>query len=136
MYKANFSFFSFACPSLQACKSMPRTDELARPQANACKPKSKRGNASKRSKKSVKKFALIPYLDNIEITSIKIFNKSPEKSKFIKVFLVNGNLLNNLNNLIVFLDLILICDRILGGFNREMGGISLKLKTYTLGGVF
>jgi hypothetical protein len=93
MYKANFSFFSFACPSLQACKSMPS----ARSQANACKPKSKRGNASKRSKKSVKKFALIPYLDNLEIKCVilKMMIKLSSKN-FKSIFnFFRGNLKNH-----------------------------------------
>jgi hypothetical protein len=97
MYKANFSFFSFACPSLQACKSMPRTDELARPQANACKPKSKRGNASKSLKKSVKKFALIHYLDNLEIKCLILKKMIKLNSKnFKSIFnFFRGNLKNH-----------------------------------------
>jgi len=52
--------------------------------------KSTRGSEPKGMQKSDKKSALIPYLDNIEITSIKIFAKTPEIWGKIKDLLYNG----------------------------------------------
>jgi len=53
--------------------------------------KSTRGSEPKGMQKSDKKSALIPYLDNIEITLIKIFAKTPEIWGKIKDLLYNRN---------------------------------------------
>ncbi len=69
-------------------------------------------------KKSEKKTALIPYLDNIEITLMKIFVKSPEKS--------NKSSIISLNGLLSVSGLTLIFDTILGGVKQqERLGVSL-----------
>jgi len=72
-------------------------------------------------KKSVKKTALIPYLDNIEITLMKIFNKTTEISGKIDIFFYNrflSDLRSTLN-----------CDRILNGVKQQErnGGFFLDL---------
>jgi hypothetical protein len=89
MLRAKNSFFAFLLPKCvsEACKT--RT-AFSRPQFYASFIKNTRGDKQKRMQKNVNFFALIPYLDNIEITSIEIFNKTPEKSAKTPLFLLNG----------------------------------------------
>ena len=88
MLTAKNSFFAFLLPKCvsEACKT--RT-AFSRPQFYASVTKNIRGDKQKRMQKNVNFFALIPYLDNIEITSIEIFNKTPEKSAKTPLFLLN-----------------------------------------------
>ena len=93
-------------------------------------PKSRRGNKQKGMQKGVLKSALIPYLDNIEITSIEIFNKTTEILGKSGIFLLNG-FLSVYNSTLLF-------GRIwsyvfLGGKNsRERGSLLREIsKTHT-----
>ena len=70
MQRAVNSFFSFWLPQCAVKFVKPRTDACARPQVYANETKSTQGREPKKMKKSVKKTALIPYLDTIEIISI------------------------------------------------------------------
>jgi hypothetical protein len=93
-------------------------------------PKSRRGNKQKGMQKGGLKSALIPYLDNIEITSIEIFDKTPEKSAKTPLFMYN-RFLSVYNSTLLF-------GRIwsyvfLGGKNsRERGSLLREIsKTHT-----
>jgi len=67
-----------------------------------------------------KKYALIPYLDNIEITSIKIFLKTTEISGKSGIFFLNG--------LFSVVGSTLIYDTILSGVKQqERLGVSLGI---------
>ena len=66
-----------------ACEDAPQTHLLDHS-------KSARGNRPKGMQKSDKKSAYIPYLDNIETTSIKIFVKTTEISGKSGIFFLNG----------------------------------------------
>ena len=70
--------------------SLQAEDVFIRPQAIASYQKSTRGKEQKGMQKSDKKSAYIPYLDNIEITSIKIFAKTTEISGKSGIFFLNG----------------------------------------------
>jgi len=86
VYKPILAFLSFC--SLEVLSDFFSEDDVSRPQEKNER-KSTPGEEQKGIQKSGKKSALIPYLDNIEITSIKIFAKSPEKSNKSSIFLVN-----------------------------------------------
>jgi len=87
-YKSILAFLSFGFRSVLA--SLLAEDVFAHPQAIASEQKSTRGNEPKGIQKSDKKLAYIPYLDNIEITSIKIFIKTTEISGKSGIFFLNG----------------------------------------------
>ena len=70
-----------------------------------------RGGALERARTHKHKSLYIPYLDNIEITSIKIFVKSTEISGKIKDLFYNG-LLSLINSTLCY-------DRILIGINIQ-----------------
>ena len=88
------------------------------PQALASNQKSTRGNKPKGMQKSDKKSAYIPYIYNIEITSIKIFAKTTEISGKSIIFF--------LNRLLSAFGSIFNCDRILfASHYQERFGFSL-----------
>jgi len=88
MQKPILAFLPFCSRSVLA--SLDAEDGLqARPQAYPSEQKSTRGNEQKGMQKSDKKSALIPYLDNIETTLMKIFLEMPIKSAKSALFLVN-----------------------------------------------
>jgi len=101
--------FGFRSVLAEVCK--PRSAREDAPQAIANKAKSTRGNKPKGMQKSDKKSAYIPYLDNIEITSIKIFVKTTEISGKIKDLWYN-RLLSLVNSTFSY-------DRILIGIKKE-----------------
>ena len=107
--KPILAFLPFGFRSVLA--SLKAEDVFIRPQAIASEQKSTRGNKPKEMQKSDKKSAYIPYLDNIEITSIKIFAKTTEISGKSGIFFLNG--------LFSLINSTLICDRILIGIRKE-----------------
>ena len=90
VHKPILAFLPFGFRSVLAEVCKPRSAREDAPQAIANKAKSTRGNKPKGMQKSDKKSAYIPYLDNIEITSIKIFVKTTEILGKISIFLLNG----------------------------------------------
>jgi hypothetical protein len=113
LHKPILAFLPFGFRSVLA--SLQAEDGFYRPQANAGVAKSTRGDKPKGMQKGGQKSAyeklFIPYLDNIEITLMKIFAKMPDIALFFRVFLLNG-----------FLSLfgsILNYDRILSGVKQQ-----------------
>ena len=111
IYKPILAFLPFGFRSVLAEVCKPRSAREDAPQAMANKAKSTRGNEPKGMQKSDKKSAYIPYLDNIEITLMKIFVKTTEISGKIGIFLVNG--------LLSVIDSTLAYDRILFEGKKE-----------------
>lgn len=108
--------------------SLQAEDVFIRPQAIASYQKSTRGKEQKGMQKSDKKSAYIPYLDNIEITSIKIFAKTTEISGKIKDLWYNRYYSKCLISLIVFFGDFFVCGRILvGSHYQERFGFSLGI---------
>jgi len=111
VHKPILAFLPFGFRSVLAEVCKPRSARKDAPQAIANKAKSTRGNKPKGMQKSDKKSAYIPYLDNIEITSIKIFVKTTEISGKIKDLRYN-RLLSWFNSTFSY-------DRILIGIKKE-----------------
>ena len=105
------AFFSFCSRSMLGCLQAEDATGSMRPQAIASYQKSIQGIEQKELKKSDKKSVLIPYFNNIEITSIKIFAETPEILGKSGIFFLNG--------LFSLINSTLICDRILVGFKEE-----------------
>ena len=103
--------FGFRSVLAEVCKPRSARRNEDAPQAIANKAKSTRGNKPKGMQKSEKKSAYIPYLDNIEITLMKIFVKSTEISGKSSIFFLNG--------LFSLSDSTLSYDRILVGIKKE-----------------
>lgn len=88
MLIAKNSFFAFLLPKC-VCEACKTRTAFSRPQFYASVTKNTRGDKQKRMQKNVN-FLLILILDNIlEITLMKIFNKTPEKSAKTPLFLLN-----------------------------------------------
>ena len=87
-YKPILAFLPFGFRSVLV--SLKAEDAFLRPQAYSSSQKSTRGNKPKGMQKSDKKSALIPYLDNIEITVTKIFVKTTEILGKSDIFFLNG----------------------------------------------
>jgi len=102
-------------------------DGFCRPQDKK-EQKSTQGIEQKGIQKSGKKSALIPYLDNIETTLMKIFAETPIKSGKSGDLRYNRNYLFNLISLISLVVFgVLYCDRISGGVKKqERLGVSLE----------
>jgi hypothetical protein len=90
LHKPILAFLPFGFRSVLA--SLQAEDGFYRPQANAGVAKSTRGDKPKGMQKGGQKSAyeklFIPYLDNIEITLMKIFAKMPDITLFFRVLLV------------------------------------------------
>ena len=117
-YKPILAFLPFCSRSVLGC--LQAEDCLqASPQAFASNQKSTQGIEQKGMQKSDKKSAYIPYLDNIEITLMKIFAETPEKSSFYALF--------TYNRLLSVVGLTLTYDRILNASKiQERFGVSLE----------
>jgi len=115
-----YKSFAFLLPQC-ACECAISEDAFATAGDKAHEQKSTQGKEQKRCKrlmpKSIQKNVSIPYLDNIEITLMKIFNEMSNLWGLNALFLVNG-----------FLSVVgstLIYDRILNVVKeREIGGLS------------
>jgi len=114
------AFLSF-CSRSVLVSMLSTEDGVSRPQAKAGEQKSTPGREQKGIQKSGKKPALIPYLDNIEITLMKIFAKSPEKSNKSCIFLVNRFYSLCVIELLYFEVVVK-----LGGYNSREMGVSLE----------
>ena len=116
--KPILAFLPFCSRSVLGSLQAEDATGSMRPQAIASYQKSTRGKEQKEMQKSDKKSALIPYLDNIEITSIKIFVKTTEISGKIEDLWYN--------RLLSVFDSTLSCDRILvASHYQERFGVSL-----------
>ena len=109
IYKPILAFLPFGFRSVLV--SLKAEDAFLRPQAYSSSQKSTRGNKPKEMQKSDKKSAYIPYLDNIEITLMKIFVKTTEISGKIKDLWYN--------RLLSVIDSTLAYDRILFEGKKE-----------------
>ena len=115
-YKPVLAFLSFCSRSGLAGWQAEDCRGQASPQAFANQQKSTQGREQKGIQKSVKKPALIPYFNNIEITSIKIFAETPEISGKSAIFFLNRNYSKCIIELLYFVVVVK-----LGGLIQERG---------------
>ena len=121
-----YNTFAFLLPQC-ASEFAISEDALATAGDKANELKSTQGKEQKRCKsiiqKSIQKNVFIPYLDNIEITLMKIFNEMSNFWGLNALFFLNG-----------FLSVIgstLFYDRILNTIEkREIEGLSLSIKLH------
>ncbi len=119
-FQVDFIFFAFWLPKCACLVCKSRSARKDAPQTVANETKSARGYKPKEMQKSDKKSAYIPYLDNIEITLMKIFAKTTEISGKIEDLWYN--------RLLSVFGSTLICDRILfASHYQERFGVSLGI---------